>query len=397
MSAKETISNFILLPELEIHQVFRKGHSTNIYHCVKRKTQEYCPYCASGRNWVHEYRTITIRDEPIRGKEVILKIKKRRLRCKDCKKTFHEPIQGILPKKRFTQRFKRGLLWACENFRDLKRVRKAFRCSHHFVYQSLYEVLELNRRRKLNYPWPKTIGIDEHAFGRSVKTHQRTRFATLIVDFTNKRPMELVQGRSGPELWEQLKNIPGRENVTHVALDLSDPYKKFVQEFFPNANMVADKFHVLRLLNNHILKYRKKITGTRATWKARKLLLMSHKKLHWKQRQTLWDYLKKHPELRELYAFKEALHSLYRIKGYNRAAQALTRLTDRMALSNLKEIKTLRKTLLKWRNEILNYFKTRITNARTEGFNHIAKLLKRNAFGFKSFANYRLKVLNAAI
>jgi transposase len=68
-----------------------------------------------------------------------------------------------------------------------------------------------------------------------------------------------------------------------------------------------------------------------------------------------------------------------------------------MADSKLKEIKTLRKTLMKWRQEILNYFRTGITNARTEGFNNIAKLLQRNAFGFKSFENYRLKVLNVAI
>ncbi len=72
-------------------------------------------------------------------------------------------------------------------------------------------------------------------------------------------------------------------------------------------------------------------------------------------------------------------------------------MTDRMAKSKLKEIKTLRKTLMKWRNEILNYFKTGITNARTEGFNNVAKVLKRNGYGYSSFENYRLRVLNSAI
>lgn len=396
MSAMGTITNFVLLPELEIIKTERKGLSTNVYWCRKKKLQEYCPYCASGYYWTHEYRVITVKDAPIRGKEIILKIRKRRLRCKSCLKTFNEPINGILPKKRFTQRFKRGVLWACENYKNLKRVKKAFRCSNQFIYDSLYETLELNRRRKLNYAWPKTIGIDEHAFGRSVKS-RKTRFCTMLVDFVNKRPFELVEGRSGPLLWQDLKHIPGRENVTHVALDLSDPYKKFVSEFFPNAEMVADKFHVLRLLNHHIMKRRKDITGDRASWKARSLLLMSNKNLGWRERKKLWEYLDQFPELKEVYAFKESLHSLYRIRGYNRASKALTKLTDRMALSNLKEIKTLRATLVKWRNEILNYFKTGITNARTEGFNHIAKLLKRNAFGFKSFPNYRLRVLNAAI
>ncbi len=52
---------------------------------------------------------------------------------------------------------------------------------------------------------------------------------------------------------------------------------------------------------------------------------------------------------------------------------------------------------MKWRNEILNYFKTGITNARTEGFNNVAKVLKRNGYGYSSFENYRLRVLNSAI
>lgn len=66
-----------------------------------------------------------------------------------------------------------------------------------------------------------------------------------------------------------------------------------------------------------------------------------------------------------------------------------------MALSQLPEIKTLRRTLMKWRVEILNYFLTGLTNARTEGFNNKAKVVKRRGYGYKNFRNYRLKVLTA--
>jgi transposase len=55
-----------------------------------------------------------------------------------------------------------------------------------------------------------------------------------------------------------------------------------------------------------------------------------------------------------------------------------------MAASALPEIKKLRKTLMKWKNEILNYFVNGITNGRTEGFNNLAKLLQKRAFGFGS-------------
>ena len=395
MSAKFKLTNFVLLPELilEKSEYVAQGHK--VLHCSKKKMQEYCPYCASGEYWTHEYRTVTVRDEPVRGVQFTLKIKKRRLRCKQCKKTFHEPIPGVLKRKRFTERFNRSINWACQNFRDLKRVRKAYKCSNHTVYKAHYEQLRIKLKQNINYPWPKTIGIDEHGFKKGTKSRS-TLFATMIVDYTNKRPMELVQGKTSGELIDALKHIPGRENVTHVALDLSDPYKKFVKDFFPNAQLVADKFHVLRLLNSHILRRRKEITGDRASWRARKLLLTSNKNLDYFQRKVIWEYLDGFPELKEVYAFKESLHAFYRIRGYNRAAKALNKLLDRMAQSQLPEIKRLRKTLKKWRQEILNYFKTGITNARTEGFNNIAKLLKRTAFGFKSFENYRLKVLNAA-
>ena len=70
-------------------------------------------------------------------------------------------------------------------------------------------------------------------------------------------------------------------------------------------------------------------------------------------------------------------------------------ITDRMALSKLTEIKTLRRTLLKWRTEILAYFETGLTNGRTEGYNNLAKLVQKRAFGYKNFRNYRLRLLSA--
>ena len=72
MSATDTIANFILLKGLKITKFERKGLSSNIYHCEKEKLQEYCPHCASGEYWTHEYRVVTVKDQPIRGKEIIL-------------------------------------------------------------------------------------------------------------------------------------------------------------------------------------------------------------------------------------------------------------------------------------------------------------------------------------
>ena len=50
---------------------------------------------------------------------------------------------------------------------------------------------------------------------------------------------------------------------------------------------------------------------------------------------------------------------------------------------------------MRWRNEILEYFKNRLTNARTEGFNNVAKVVKKRAYGYRSFKTYRLALLQA--
>lgn len=92
--------------------------------------------------------------------------------------------------------------------------------------------------------------------------------------------------------------------------------------------------------------------------------------------------------------FGGALH-FYRMRGYYRAYKAFKKLVDDMSASLLPEIRTLRRTLLKWQEEVLNYFLCRLTNARLEGFNCKASLLKRRAYGYRNPENYRIQLLNA--
>ncbi len=214
------------------------------------------------------------------------------------------------------------------------------------------------------------------------------------MDYDKNRIAELVNGKTVQNLKDQLDYIPGRERVQEVVIDMCDPFKKFVREFFPNAKLTADKFHVLRLTNPIINRARTEITGDQRSNPVRKLLLRNRHNLLYYEKSALDLWLNHHQKMKEIYWFKESLYQLYRTKGFNKAASALTNLTDHMALSSLPEIKKLRKTLMKWRNEILNYFKTGLTNARTEGYNRLAKGEQYSSFGVRSFINYRLRMLN---
>jgi transposase len=390
----QRLSNFLLLPELKLTAVVQENRFNARYECEKEMREEYCPRCATVSRSTYDHRRVRVKDSPIRGFGATLVIRKRRLWCKPCQKPFTERIPGIQKGKRHTERFIQSLSWACENYVDLKRVRQAFHCSSWLVYTAFYKYLERKRLEQLNYPWPRIVGIDEHSFRKKKNTGQ-TEFASMIVDYVNKRVREVAYGKTTQELEDQLAYIPGRENVRWAVIDLCDPFKNFVREFLPHAEIVADKFHVLRLLSPALLRKRYEIAGTRADLKAKRLLLMSAHRLSYFERLAIHRFLEKYPEMQELYTWKERLHGFYRIKGFDRARAALTAMTDDMAHSNLPEIKTLRRTLMKWATEILNYFKTGLTNARTEGFNNRAKVVKRMGYGYRSFQNYRLRILSA--
>lgn len=393
MPSTAKLARLFLLPELNLvaSQQSRAAHHVA---AQKESTTEFCPRCATPSSVVYDHRTVRLRDAPIRGHSIHLTVKKRRLFCKPCRKPFTEPLKGVSKGHRTTQRYRREVLWACENFSDLKRVCKAYRCSSGFIYQSLYEQIHLRLKRNLNYDWPSTLGIDEHFFTRR---RGRAEFATVFTDYNNKRIRELAFGKLKGELIAQVQDVKGRENVRNVIIDMSDTYRSFVREQFPNARIIADKFHVLRLLTPALNKRRVAIAGDKRFTPLRKLLLRPRHKLHYFERDAIDRWLEQHPDLRDIYTAKNALYNFYRIKGVRRAGIALTKFTDWLAHSHLKELKKLRRTLMAWRKEILAYFETGLTNARTEGFNNVAKLVQKRAYGYKSFENYRLRLLNACL
>ena len=386
----ERLARFTLLPELKFLQMYelRKGA---LIKAEKVSEFEVCPKCASKAFSIYDRRWVRVKDEPIRGRYIIVEILKRRFWCKPCQKPFTEPISGIGKGHRTTARFRRALRWACETFESLKKARTYMRCSTSTLYRLYYQQLELDLRKR-RYPWPKSIGIDEHKYARN-REKRYPEFVTVFVDHKARRIYEVAKGRDLASVQSQIAHIPGRESVSLATIDLSPTYRKLVRQMFPQAKIVADKFHVVRLLHPAINKHRIDITGDKRGLPARKLLLRNGKDLDFFTRSLIYRWLDAHPELKEIYMAKEALHGLYRVRGYHRAKHALKRMIDRFGHSKLKAIKTLRKTLLSWFEEILAYFETRASNGRTEAFNGKAKLIRKKGYGFRSFKNYRLRLL----
>lgn len=395
---ESNLTQFILLPNLKLVNFhYDQPSKTVFFYCDTDSSIAYCPHCGLETKTVHDKRTVHIKDAPHGAKNKYLTITKKRFRCEGlgCKRVFTENIPGIMKQARMTERMQREILYCAERFANLKQVSEHTRVGNKTIYKRHYTQLELEWRKRKNDPWPKTIGIDEHSFIRNKKYGHR-EFVTMVVDYNNTRLREVLPTRTIYELGQQLSYIPGRENVKNVCMDMSTAYRSFAKEFFPNAKIIADKFHVIRLTMPVLQKYLKQVKHETKDHKLRrKLILKNSFKLPRETRAIIYDWLEEHPVIKELYLVKETLLKIYRSENARHAKRILIKLTDALALSKIPELKTLRRTLMNWMNEILNYFENKLTNARTEGYNNVAKQVQKRAYGFKNFANYRLKLLYA--
>lgn len=391
----------LLFPkELIIKKYCKFGGSHLLVHCSKEKNIEYCPKCANPSKRVHDYRTVKIKDEPIRGTAVTLLIKKRRLWCKTCGTPFTEPIHKISKGHRTTANYKRGLFWAASVFKDFKTVKKTYKCSYNTLYKAAFWHFKKRIKDKLSYPLPSILGIDEHSI-RKIK-HAPVDYATVFVDHKNKRAYDLCEGRSLASLSEfvQKNRWRGFKNVKVVTIDLSETYRSFVKRTFPKANIVVDRFHLQRLIGRAVNKLRLRIRGDIRKDPVRHLTLRNASSLKHFEKRVLKKFLNipVNIDLKLAYEIKESIRNFYNVKGFKRARKILIKVTQKCDESKVPLLTSFRKTLLKWFNEILNYHRfNRVSNGRVEGFNRKAKLIQRRAYGYKNFSNYRIAFLHACI
>ena len=389
----EKLARFLFPRELKLIKTESLKPYGIRFYLKKTPYPEFCPKCAQKSEKVHDYRTVKIKDEPIRGKAVELVIKKRRLWCNSCDKAFTEPIEKISKGHRTTASYKRGMCWAAETFSDLKRVRKYFRCSYNLLYNCVYENYRSNLKER-DYPLPDSMGVDEHSI-RKLK-YSPVDYATVLVDHSNRRVYDVIEGNTLSRLREEIQGLSGADQVKLVTIDFSNTYRSFIKESFPNAKIVIDRFHMHRLFTKRVNKLRMRVTGDDRKNPIRRLLLRNSRNLKPFERKAVLRWLNFHPDLREMYNFKESVNRFYRIKGFKRAKKALTKILDKMGKSKVELVRSLRKVLVEWKDEIVNFFRFNgISNGRTEGFNRKAKLIQRRAYGYRNFANYRLALLHA--
>lgn len=364
-----------------------------VLKCRLDRTRVPCPRCESDRVRTKANVRRKLKHAIWNGKIVHIHLRVPKLVCRRCMRYFMVPVPGVLPKRRSTEQFRLDVFHLHQGGITQKHLSTTHRIATATVerwYQDhvAYRVKELSGRQ-----CPIVLGIDEHFFSK------KQGYATTLVDLRNHKVFDVVLGRSESALKAYLERLPGRERVKVVVMDLSETYRAIVRKYFPNAMIVADRFHVIRVLNHHYLKLWQTLDPEGRKNRGLLSLMRRHAwNLRPEQIPKLEQYFKEIPGLKEVYDFKQDLTRILLKKRLNQREaknmipQFLWHLNECLT-SSWESMQTFGKTLQSWMEPIVRMWRFTKNNGITEGLHNKMEMISRRAFGFRNFSNYRLRVI----
>jgi transposase len=378
------------LPDYEVSAIEEIGGSVRIR--VRFVGRVHCPHCGSEKLRRKDRRFRSPRHESWGVRHCELKLETCKWVCRACSRSFWQRFPGIQPRQRATEPFRRSV---CQkHFDGISRSRLADRerLSSATIERWFLWYLKLLSGERISRQCPQILGIDEHFFTR------RQGYATTFCDLKNHKVQDVVLGRSEASRESYLARLEGKHLVQVVCMDLAASYRALVRKHFPQARIVADRFHVIRTVNHHFLACWKELDPIGSKNRGLVSLLRRHRHhLTIEQHQRLSAYLRERPALEAIYGFKQRLcYSLLEKSCNQWRCQKLARrfLLDIAALRGceLAPLVPLGNTLHSWREEIACMWRFTRNNGITEGFHTKMEVLQRQPYGFRNFQNYRLRV-----
>jgi transposase len=325
--------------------------------------------------------------------ETRLRARVPRADCKECGvKTTAVPWAG--KHSRFTllfEAFAIEVIQACGNVKSAaKLLGLDWDSVHRIMERAVHRGLERRNLESLQY-----LGIDEKSFRRGQS------YVSLLTDLTGSRVLEVVEGRTeeaADGLWKDFSEEQ-KGQVEAVAIDMWAAFINSVETNAEQADIVHDRFHISKYLNEAVDKVRcqehkaLKTTGDERLTGSKQLWLFNPENLsdeRWLEFETLKDQ-----ELKtsRAWAIKEQFRWFWEYRYAGNARKFFNRWYGWATRSRLKPIIDVAKMLKRHFDNILTYFRHRITNAMSEGFNSRIQSIKSQARGFRAFKNYRTRIL----
>lgn len=380
------MTNILNWPDYNVVNVAELEHDYQVQAEVA-KPPTHCPHCNHPEIVGFGRRDEVIMDTPVHGRRTGIMLNRRRYRCQSCRKTFLEPVPHKDEKRQMTNRLiqyiereslRRTFSSVAEDVGvDEKTVRN--------IFNDYYERLE----KTLKFEMPRWLGINEIHI---IKPR------CVITNIEQQTIIDILDTRNKTTFTRYMSKQKDRAQVRYVAMDMWRPYRDAVATMIPDATVIIDKFHVVRMANESLERARKSIRNTLTPQQRRGLVrdrFVLQKRRH---ELTEAEYMRfsvwtlNYPEVVHAYELKEAFFEIWDCQTRHQAQEAYYAWQQQVTPEMGKHFDPLIKAMSNWHDEVFAYFDHPITNAYTELFNNFNRVANRAGRGY-SFEALRAKIL----
>jgi transposase len=354
-----------------------------------------CCQCGSAAVWIHGHTERFFRALPIGGQPTSIVLDLPRVCCLDCNAVRQVKIGFADPKKHYTRSFERYAL-------ELSRLMTIKDVAQHLQvgWDTIKDIQVKDLQRRFGKPDLRKlqqIAIDEIAIG---KGH---RYLTTVLNLLTGAVVFVGDGKGVEALtlfWKRLRRA--RAKIQAVATDMSAAYIRAVRENIPNAVHVFDRFHVVKLFNDKLSDFRRQLYHSASSDQDRRilkgtrwLLLKNPENLDEDRNELdrLLEALRLNQPLAIAYYLKEDLRQIWSQPDKRTARRVLRDWLARARASGIRMLIQFADTLEQHQDGVLNYYDYKISTGPLEGTNTKIQLMKRQAYGFRDPAFFKLKIL----
>lgn len=377
----------------QIRETFREGQV--IFHIEQPRERHRCSHCGSAEVWDQGGVDRTFRTVSIGAKPAFIQLKVPRVLCFECGLVRQVKLGFADPKKRYTRAFERYVL-------ELSRLMTIQDVAKHLdiSWDTVKDIQAASLQRRFGKPKLhklRQIAIDEIAIA---KGH---RYVTVVLNLLSGAVVFVGDGKGVDALkpfWRRLRRA--RAKIVAVATDMSKAYIRAVRDNLPKAVHVFDRFHVVKLFNEKLSAFRRQLYHQLTSESERKilkgtrwLLLKNPENLdpERNERERLREALELNAPLATAYYLKEDLRQLWMQANKRAARRVLRDWLARARASGIRMLIQFAATLEEYQEGILAYYNYRISTGPLEGTNNKIKTMKRQAYGFRDHAFFKLKIL----
>lgn len=365
-----------------------------IFRIAHKPESLRCAFCGSEEIGWSGQKVRQFRSLPIGRKPVILELPIQRLCCESCGLVRQAKLGFADPRRTYTHAFERYALDLCRHMSILDVAR------HLGVsWDTIKDIQKRHLQRKYARPRLKhlrRIAIDEISIG---KGH---RYLTVVLDLQSGAVVFVGEGKGAASLqpfWKKLRCAGAK--ILAVATDMSKAYILAVAQNIPEAIHVFDRFHVIKLFNDHLAKYRRWLQRTLPDVEQRKalkgtrwLLLKNQENLdsNRNEQERLAKALQINRPLAVAYYMKEDLRRLWEQQSKQAATRFLADWVARAEASRVRMLIHFAKVVRDHLQGLLAWYDCPISTAALEGTNTKIKLMQRQAYGFRDPEFFKLKI-----